>query len=645
MSDDTGYPGSGLPGHADPPEWAIVRRVSPREDVRVAAVDAAGKALNLYPAFANVDGPVPASPWAMYLTDDRTWRYHFIGFDLDTARGDVDADLTVLVQWLNDLGIEYTVCSSGPSGGRHIWLSMLDPIPAPHVRALAIDARLALPTLDISPLTNAATGCLRPPMSPHRHGGRSTILSGPTGGDTLRPAVSAVQFNALHELIHSAVTTDSTQHDQRENLPAGTVPVLLDAAGAPHLPGRRRTLSLGITTELATTPTDPSVSLRRILIGAARARWHRADIEALITTAPGLEHARTRHQPAGRPRTRRSPHELTALVARKWASAVRWAADNPPAPPVTTDPTWTPRATQIGELIDAVQTSADASPGRWASATGPSARRVLDALCVLAATAVTPTIEADIRRLALMTGLGRETTRLRLHELASEGRIALGTPATGRRAHHWTLQHPTINRYPHTHSKTRPQGEAAPEPSPPLTTLRDTWLTTLQHRLTDLTHDLWTTRGLGPHLGRIYQTLNHHPKTVIELVALTHYPLGDITTALTLLRKHKLTKTDRTGRVQRSTLDRRDTAARTLGVNGALDDRAQRYQQEKVLWAWWCDEVDWMRLKKSDPAKRRRAHLMTGQLALDTDRPYGPMPRSSHGRIDMPAARSIVNAA
>lgn len=638
--------GTGAPSAdrtADPVDgWQILTRISPRDHIRVAAVDHAGDVLNLYTSLRAVDADAPSLPWAMFLTDDLTGRQHFVVFDLDASRGNAAADADRLVTWLTELGIEHTVCASGPAGGRHVWLALIDPIPPSQARALALTAALVLPTLDRS----STTGCVRPPGSPHRHGGRSEILAGPTGTDALRPAVTAVQIDALHETIHAAATTATRAsapdpgelHDDHQIVP-------LDDSGAPYLPGRRRPLSAAIARAITETPADPSRTLRRILTGAAVARWHRDDIANLMSTSPGLEHLRTRHQPHG-PRTPRTPLQQDACLARKWAAAVQWAATHQPQTPHD-DPSWTHRAGTVGQLVDDVQTRADATPGRWASRTGHSARRVLDAICLLVTTAVTATVEADVRRLAITTGLGRETVRLRLHELAEAGLLTLTTPATGRRAHHWTLNQPAPapgQIHPQSAFINRSQGEAAPSNPHPSPALRTAWTLTLTRRFDDLAHDLWTAQGLGHQAGQIHAALSDQPTTPISLVARTHLDLADVRTALDTLIRHRLAIVDRRGQFRRARIDRRDDAAHNLAVAGTLAARAERYAREKELWAWWCDELDWMRLPATAPGKRRDRRLATGQLDLTTGRVRGRMPRTA-GKVDHQAARAVVFAA
>ncbi len=64
-----------------------------------------------------------------------------------------------------------------------------------------------------------------------------------------------------------------------------------------------------------------------------------------------------------------------------------------------------------------------------------------------------------------------------------------------------------------------------------------------------------------------------------------------------------------------------------------------------MLWAWWCDELDWMRLPRTDPAKRRRARrVAAGQLTIDGAFARGRYPRRADGRADHRQAANLAAA-
>lgn len=103
------------------------------------------------------------------------------------------------------------------------------------------------------------------------------------------------------------------------------------------------------------------------------------------------------------------------------------------------DPTFDRRADAIAAHVRDVQARADAAAGRWARGGGPADRRILDVLCALALHALSGSLEADTRRLALLAGVGRETARTALLRLSEDGWIAQTAAADGPRAAHWTI--------------------------------------------------------------------------------------------------------------------------------------------------------------------------------------------------------------
>lgn len=617
--------------------WALTARISPRDVVRLAVADDAGRPQNQYPALAPIDGPAPQLPWAVPLTDEQR-RFHLVAFDLDLGHGDgnVPRDTALLTGWLDQLRIEHTIAQSGPSGGRHIWLSMTEPTPADLVGALADHAAALLPTLDVSPLKNSVWGSVRPPGAPHRFGGHSMIMTGPD--EPLRPAVTVEQLTRLVVAIAAAATAQRTQPTSLA--PAAPLPV--DAEGHRYLPGQRRPLPAGSARALSAVPVDASASAFTVLLGAVRARWHLADVVAVLHE-PGMEHIRTERDAAGR--RQRDPRTRQRMLARQWNKAVLVVQRTTDvAPAAVDDPTFSGRAAAVAERIAAVQARADAAPGRWHTRTGPSARRVLDALCLLTATAVTATVEADTRRLAVLTGLGRETVRIRLHQLAADGWIALTEMAAGRRGNVWTLSPVSISpgqsSYPQVSLPMRSQGV----PPPGSISSHRIWQDKLGRRLADQNHDIFTPAGLGHAAGQLYTHLTAATTSTEDLLTTTRNPPEQLQALLADLLAARLIARTVCGwrRVPR---DARTAAARRLRCDGVLVQRRRIYEQERILWAWWCDEVEWMRLSRTDPAKRRRtARVATGQLTIDGATIRGRYPRRGDGRADHRAAATHAAA-
>lgn len=613
--------------------WTLTRALSPRPVVRVATVDAHGDVLNVYTSQHHIDGAEPDRPWAVYLADgDR--RFRALAFDLDAkAAGSAAAaerDADTIAGLLNDVGLTAVVCESSPGGGRHVWVALAESVDAESVATLARLTRHLCPTLDVAPLSNPATGCVRPPGAPHRCGGRSTVLSGDLTALT-EPTGTRAQVRALIERLAQLVTDAE---------PADAIgphrPIPVDEHGRLYLPGPRRPLPHASQAALDEDAAsgDASAVLWRVLIGAASARWHYADVAALADK-PGLEHVRTCRDRSHR--VARSRADAERLLRRQWDKAVRHVASSPRQ--VGDDPTFDARADAIAALVRHIQRRADASPGRWTRGGGPADRRILDALCVLVLQSLQASVEADIRRLALMTGIGRETARTALLRLADDGWIVQAQAADGPHGAAWSID-PTgaFHRDAGTsrsQADPRPAGAGAAE--------RTTLLETLTARMTDARHDLFTPGpGLGHHAGNVYARTSTDPQDLDELsqatgadAATTRRTLDRLTSAGVLIQT-------RDGWRRRATDYRRAAAAR-LDVSGRLDDRARRYRIERELWAWWQAEEAWMRAPRRTAPSRRPG---PGQVALLPElgtNAYGAHPRRADGRADYRAARAMLS--
>jgi len=325
------------------------------------------------------------------------------------------------------------------------------------------------------------------------------------------------------------------------------------------------------------------------------------------------------------------------VLRRQWDRAVRYVATSTRR--TGTDPTWDTRAGTLAAHVREVQARADAAPGRWTHHGGPTDRRVLDVLCVLALQAVTTTIEADIRRLALHAGIGRETARTALHRLAADAWIAPVQAAAGPHGATWTIDPqaliPTSSDQERSQADPRPVGAGSAE--------RSALLTGLLVRLTAATHDVFTRTGLGFALGNTYARVSAQAPVEDEDLVLT----GDATAARRILERlvnAGLLYQNPRGQWCLYRSDRRTTVAKQLGVHGVLADRARRYTLERVAWAWWQAETIWMSTPHSSAAKRRRPG--PGQLLLLAEpgtNIWGAHPRHSNGRADFSTARRILD--
>lgn len=121
---------------------------------------------------------LPERPAAVYIY--AAGRTHFLAFDFDVKRGDaaaVAADAAAATRWLTECG-GAVVSDRSTNGGRHLLCPLAIGTTA-SVREVAELLRIMarrLPTLDITPATNAATGCITVPGSACKEGGYRQLV-------------------------------------------------------------------------------------------------------------------------------------------------------------------------------------------------------------------------------------------------------------------------------------------------------------------------------------------------------------------------------------------------------------------------------------------------------------------------------------
>jgi hypothetical protein len=642
-----------------PAAWALTRALSPRDVVRVASIVAHdGTIANDYDREWSVLEGAPTTPWAMYLSGDRE-RYDFLVFDFDSSHGNAVRDAGRMSLWLDELRIDHLTAESGPTGGRHIWISLDEPTDAAVVKEVSQLAKSLLPSLDVRPLQNPKTGCVRPPGAIHRYGG----ISRPLGAlsSLLTQSMDAEGVDALRAFLL----------DIGAELPAPTVPlahgVTNGADGHPHVPGDRRELSPKVSALLAAPlplGEDASLRLATVLAGMANAHWQFADVAHHATSAPAFEHVRTVRRRASRaPRPSKQRHDV---LARAWRHAVEYVASHPSTPsgPSDTDGTgYLSRLARTTRAVQALQERADTMPGLWGADRASQAARarrgtysrraVLDALCLFMVQAASTTVEADCRRLALHTGYGKTTTAEALRELAtplvddhpeSAWIISDGPPERGR-----GQRYRLSNRFStEDHPTNRTQVLHGP-PYQPLAQ-RDQLFRELGSRLEVLNLDVFAApHSLGRHAGNVYRHLPDASGALGRDVAgLTHQ------TGLSAAHvRVELDKLARTGMATPSLTGwARGRANPTaiaihLDVAGYLEDRAHRYQYERERWAQWLAELIWMHQSHKDRHRRPNRPDPTAVPLFDGETPHNRRPRyprGPNGRADHTTALRLITA-
>ncbi len=628
--------------------WVLTHALSPREHVRAAAQLASGEILNEYDHQCSLNELPPCTPWAMYLAgEDR--RYAYLCFDFDSSRGNAPYDAGRLSHWLDELNVSHLVCASGPTGGRHVWIGMAEFVDADLVRDLALLAAQLLPCLYPTPLTNPATGCVRPPGAPHRLGGVS-VAQGPLTALTAR----TVPVDAITDLTAFLV-------DAGAELPSPTMGLLrgmaVDDDGHPYIAGPKRPLTPRVDAMLRGDPgEDTSYTLAAVLAGCAHSRWRYADVLAIVDE-PAFEHVRTLRGRHGHDRIPRTERGRIRTLGAAWNNAVRYVAAHP-LNGTGDDTDYAARANTALAAVERAQERADAMPGLWGADRASSAARrstgthstraVLDALCLYIAQSAQLVIEADVRRLSADTGYGRTTVHTALRALTQP--LVDGDPESAWIVRVGEPEAPHGQRYRLSQRfSTDPEDpnrtQVPARPRPPHTPLNaGYWTTRLTAELQPLAHDTFAApHSLGRTAGLVFKHLPAEAATTIDdLVHRTGLDAGRIRAALHRLRFHHLTHRHGAGwsRGDTTTLDH---AADILDVAGYLEGRRARYSIERGRWEWWNAELTWMR----KPNKKRRGRRAPSGVALfvQNDRPdYSRYPRGPNGRADHKEALRLVEA-
>lgn len=573
---------------------------------------------------------------------DEQGDYHFLCFDFDTGKGNAREDARRFCAILSAGNIQFVATTSGPSGGRHVWIGAAEPIPVAVTARLADLAASLYPSLDTSPLKNPRTGSVRPPFSPHRVPGH---VSQPDAPVDLSPLVHPQTTIAQLRRVANHLTDIGAELPAPKSA-AQLHGVVQDASG-PRLRGTQRKLSTGVNALLNAPCTDgEDLSLRasRILAGLARARYPFTDVVKLAQTAPGLEHFRSLAHPSGH-RVPRTSRGTQAALERKWRYAVEFIASNP-ATVTTGSDDLDARIETVCDLVGAVQDAADAAPGLWAGS-GWKMRLVLDVICKTALTAITPVVEIDVRRLSLATGYGRTACALAVNELVLLGWLERAAAADGvngasyRIPEKFSTNNTDVER---TQGVTRPPLTTS---SPGFPRERDLGLLLLERRLHTVSDALFSApRSLGRTSGRVAAVLpDSEVLDLHEVARAAGLGLATVRYALRELHRHGLVARLKSGWIAQLHDHTLRRLRQVLHVDGWADERAERYRTERYVWAWWSAELQWMRAKGK--GKRRRKHAETAVPLLDLVghiRTFPRYPKTPKNRGDHLMARFIAQS-
>jgi len=311
--------------------WALAPLLAARQSVRLWSPHRG------YDHARRLGRTLPEQPAAIPLYDKHR-RTTMLALDFDPkgyGPERVRADAEQAVAWVHEAG-GLTIVDESTRGGRHVLVPLADDVPLavrhvmPILRALA--ARL--PTLDITPMSNPAKGCITAPGSPCKEGGHRRLLT------PLNEAFTAARTRSQHGTIarlsallsaqspalpDSSVAPTSPQSTagaylhpaDDDRLPAvvsSSVPPVISAfALTGELPDRRTQRGDQWTRHEARQSVLAHAALRGMSFTAVLTNVHTG-------AWPGFRDAYDRYGP-------RWEHRLRC----DWGKAMTWAADAGPA--------------------------------------------------------------------------------------------------------------------------------------------------------------------------------------------------------------------------------------------------------------------------------------------------------------------------
>jgi len=237
--------------------------------------------------------------------------------DLDVARAGIEqvqADAAALAGLVAGCGGR-TITDRSPSGGRHVYVLLAEPVPFDQMRRVALALAVLLPALDATPMLNLSAGCIRPPGAVHKSGGVQQLMTPwPDAQEAAAaPNPPLVWAQLLDTLAPTLSALDADTGDDPAEPPT--------PKPEPAQNGQTGKVSTRMTA-IARTGVHgyPSGSEARqaVLTAAAGAGWQLRDVTRHLETGawPGLTSLYARY----RPRNRR------AQLGRDWRKATGYVA-------------------------------------------------------------------------------------------------------------------------------------------------------------------------------------------------------------------------------------------------------------------------------------------------------------------------------
>jgi len=287
----------------------------------------------------------PALPAAVRLYG-RDGRARCLALDLDVGRGghaQVVADTERLLALVAAIGGRAFVDES-PPGGRHVYLPLQEPVALEDLRPVLRALSALAPSVDLTPMLNAAAGCIRPPGAAHRTGGTQRLVTPyAQARDAALRGNSPQVWRALRDRLAPHFDDPSPTFDV--NAPDGDE---FDAARVPARPLSADYLALARTGDYSETVYRTGSEARQAVLTSAAARgWRLVDVIRHLETGawPGLAGLYGRYRSGWRTALCRDWRKAGAFLAareRVSNSPTRESNSHPPSPD------WSQTATMNG---------------------------------------------------------------------------------------------------------------------------------------------------------------------------------------------------------------------------------------------------------------------------------------------------------
>lgn len=547
---------------------------------------------------------LPKRPAATYIyTRGRT---QLLWLDFDAKRhgaAAVDTDVATAISWISQCG-GVTVTDRSTSGGRHVMCplaigtaSSLDEM-TQLVRLLA--ARL--PTLDITPNTNAETGCMTPPGSPCREGGYRQL------DGTLADAIEAFTTRSTPDLIPrllmllGALNPSPRQHALAAATPTSAVEAFTTGAGD----------DLRLAAEyVRDDPLPPEVAdyATHGVISPSRPTWqsHHEPRQSVVVNAIARGHSLASlrdmiapdgpwHHGLGRAYLRYD-HRADQALGRDVTKALHWLIDNvlKSSPPRHKNK-YTPGGQPQGPRGPKDLRDWLANALAWADQEFAGKRYRWTVHAVLQTMAFYAVVAGEQRSGTWLVGVGGRTLSLGCGLLSED-------------------------------TMWRVLADLRDRPGAPLVLVRqhigtesDVYALTSQNRVTtdptraervriEPVHDAWIV--LGHHLRRIYELVAHHGLTTkadIYAAAAVPRATGDAM-VIDLEVAGLIIRTGR-GTVARGH-NELDAIADRQRLAEYRADRLERHRAERAAWKNWLAERERLRTAGPDPENATTATTPT----------------------------------